>query len=77
LPPPGEYVANGAARQAAWVLAATDDPPTWPLEGVETVEAEPLPWIRRRYADTRELTLSQSEASLHQQELAPVAPSAS
>ena len=29
LPPPGEYVALGAARQAAWALAGTAEPPTW------------------------------------------------
>ena len=27
--PPGDYVAAGAARQAAWVLAASVDPPNW------------------------------------------------
>ncbi|HIT76358.1 MAG TPA: xylulokinase [Candidatus Avipropionibacterium avicola] len=30
VPEPGEYVADGAARQAAWVLAGTDSPPDWP-----------------------------------------------
>jgi len=29
VPAPGEYVALGAARQAAWALAGTDDPPQW------------------------------------------------
>ncbi|MDT5038298.1 MAG: xylulokinase [Micromonosporaceae bacterium] len=28
-PPPGEYVALGAARQAAWALAGTAGPPAW------------------------------------------------
>jgi xylulokinase len=28
-PEPGEYVARGAARQAAWVLAGDPDPPHW------------------------------------------------
>ena len=27
VPPPGEYVADGAARQAAWVLAGSAAPP--------------------------------------------------
>ncbi len=31
LPEPGEYVANGAARQAAWILAGGDEPPTWSI----------------------------------------------
>jgi xylulokinase len=29
IPEPAEYVALGAARQAAWALAGTDDPPQW------------------------------------------------
>ena len=35
LPPPGEYVALGAARQAAWALAGTPDPPSWARRSVE------------------------------------------
>lgn len=35
LPPPGEYVALGAARQAAWALAGTPHPPPWPRRGLE------------------------------------------
>jgi xylulokinase len=33
VPEPGEYVALGAARQAAWTLAGSDQPPTWPVSG--------------------------------------------
>jgi xylulokinase len=29
LPEPAEYVALGAARQAAWALSGADTPPTW------------------------------------------------
>lgn len=29
IPDPGEYVALGAARQAAWVLAGSAEPPAW------------------------------------------------
>ena len=29
VPEPGEYVADGAARQAAWVLAGSAEPPSW------------------------------------------------
>lgn len=32
VPRPGEYVALGAARQAAWTLAGSDEPPSWPVE---------------------------------------------
>lgn len=35
LPPPGEYVALGAARQAAWALAGTPDPPSWARRSLE------------------------------------------
>jgi xylulokinase len=56
VPPPGEYVANGAALQAAWVLAGGDEPPEWPLPGVERYEAEYIPSVRARYAEVRDLT---------------------
>jgi xylulokinase len=59
VPPPEEYVANGAARQAAWVLAGGDEPPEWPLHGTETFEADPVHGVRERYAEARELTVSQ------------------
>ena len=38
VPEPGEYVARGAARQAAWVLAGGAEPPVWPLSGVVSTE---------------------------------------
>ncbi|HZX05078.1 xylulokinase [Kribbella sp.] len=31
LPEPAEYVALGAARQAAWALSGAPTPPTWPI----------------------------------------------
>lgn len=49
VPAPGEYVANGAAKQAAWVLAGGDEPPAWELDGVEHLEAEPQPEVRAAY----------------------------
>ncbi len=58
VPPPGEYVARGAARQAAWVLAGSDEPPVWPLAGVVSTEVEPTPSVRERYAEVRDLTAS-------------------
>ena len=57
VPEPGEYVADGAARQAAWVLAGGDEPP-----GVgdrldrATYDADPTPAVRDRYAEVRDLT---------------------
>lgn len=38
VPAPGEYVANGAARQAAGVL--TGKLPDWPLEGIEVAASK-------------------------------------
>ncbi|WP_432493633.1 xylulokinase [Kineococcus gypseus] len=56
VPPPGEYVADGAARQAAWVLAGGEEPPAWELGAGETLEADPQPAVRERYAQVRDLT---------------------
>ncbi|NUO55297.1 MAG: xylulokinase [Hamadaea sp.] len=55
VPPAGEYVADGAARQAAWAL--TGQRPTWSLSGVDVYEADPDPSVRARYAAARDLTL--------------------
>jgi xylulokinase len=55
-PPAGEHVADGAARQAAWVLAGGDAPPAWPVPGTQVHEADPVPAVRERYAAVRELT---------------------
>ncbi len=52
VPPAGEYVADGAARQAAWALTGTL--PSWPLDGkAETYTAPPTPHVRERYAEAR------------------------
>jgi xylulokinase len=53
--PPGEYVADGAARQAAWLLSGEADPPQWTIAGATTVEADPTPAVRDAYAEVREL----------------------
>ena len=62
VPPAGEYVADGAARQAAWVLSGDAFPPTWETVGTERYPA-PTPEdaaagaaVRGRYAEVRELT---------------------
>ena len=57
VPAPGEYVALGAARQAAWVLSGRDDPPTWDLPGTTIHEADPAPGVRARYAEARDSVL--------------------
>ena len=59
VPEPGEYVADGAARQAAWVLSGADDPPGWQSARTEVFEAEATPAVRERYAEVREMTAAQ------------------
>lgn len=58
-PTPGEYVADGAARQAAWVLAGSEAPPEWAAADTEVFEADPTPQVRARYAQARDLTVAQ------------------
>ncbi|MCZ2825847.1 MULTISPECIES: xylulokinase [unclassified Modestobacter] len=60
VPPPGEYVADGAARQAAWVLAGGSTPPVWPATSTEVFEADPVPFVRERYAEVRDMTAPRS-----------------
>ncbi|MCI2237492.1 xylulokinase [Kineococcus sp. TRM81007] len=60
VPPPGEYVADGAALQAAWVLSGAGQPPRWELGEARTFEADPLPHVRERYARVRDLTAPRS-----------------
>lgn len=57
VPPPGEYVAAGAARQAAWVVAGGDTPPQWSAETPETYEDNPIPLIREQYAAAQHAVL--------------------
>ncbi|MGY4719003.1 xylulokinase [Naumannella huperziae] len=56
LPEDGEYVARGAARQAAWALAGTDAPPDWPQPSVQTFTAEPTPEVLAAYRTLRDRT---------------------
>lgn len=59
IPEPGEYVADGAARQAAWVLAEAGSPgagaPAWSTSIATTLDADPKPVIREQYATVRDL----------------------
>jgi xylulokinase len=57
VPEAGEYVADGAARQAAWVLSGAAEPPDWPLAGARVYEGPSAPDVRARYAEVRELTI--------------------
>ncbi|QKW15941.1 xylulokinase [Verrucosispora sp. NA02020] len=62
VPPPGEYVADGAARQAAWLALGGAEPPSWSPSGTEEYAAEPVPAIRERYAEARERHLDRLTA---------------
>jgi xylulokinase len=54
VPEPAEYVALGAARQAAWALRGSAEPPRWPAAPAETYTAEPDAEVRERYATLRD-----------------------
>ena len=58
VPPPGEYVANGAARQAAWALLGGDSAPIWDLGKIEKVSATATPEVVERYRTLRDRTES-------------------
>jgi xylulokinase len=60
VPPPGEYVADGAARQAAWALAGSAEPPAWTGgdgagAGTLRFEADPASVVREQYVAVRDL----------------------
>jgi xylulokinase len=58
VPSPSEYVALGAARQAAWALSGASEPPAWELTGASAeYTAEPAPAVRERYAVLRDATV--------------------
>lgn len=56
LPGSAEYVALGAARQAAWTLSGAAEPPAWPLSSTRRLQADPTPEVRAAYAHLRERT---------------------
>jgi xylulokinase len=61
VPEPEEYVALGAARQAAWALAGTSEPPPWPPRPTETCTGPAQPQIRERHAALRDDTVTWDE----------------
>ena len=60
VPAPAEYVADGAARQAAWTLAGGEQPPQWSTASADVFDGARVPRIRQRYAEVRELTASRA-----------------
>jgi xylulokinase len=53
VPAPGEYVALGAARQAAWILAGGAEPPPWPVATTD-ITAAPTEAVRKTYGEIRD-----------------------
>ena len=58
VPPPGEYVADGAARQAAWALLGKESAPVWNLGRIESVTSKPTPEVVDKYRTLRDRTIS-------------------
>jgi xylulokinase len=63
VPEPEEYVALGAARQAAWALAGTPEPPAWPSRPTATYAGPPQPEIRERHTALRDDTATWDEGA--------------
>jgi xylulokinase len=63
VPEPEEYVALGAARQAAWALAGTPEPPPWPARPATIHDGAPQPQIRERHAALRDDTATWKEGT--------------
>jgi xylulokinase len=58
VPEAGEYVALGAARQAAWAVSGAAAAPSWrPAAPAAEYTAEPTPQVRQRYAALRDDTV--------------------
>ena len=56
VPTPDEYVAAGAARQAAWALYGGDAPPEWEQARAQVISADPTAAVRERDRDRRAAT---------------------
>ena len=49
IPPAAEYVADGAARQAAWALSGSEKPPAWEIVGTVIKEVNYQEMVRNAY----------------------------
>lgn len=59
IPEPAEYVALGAARQAAWALSGEAQPPTWTRRTEASFEPSGAGWaadVRARFISARQAT---------------------
>ena len=59
IPLPAEYVALGAARQAAWALSQQDAPPSWSIGTTASYFADATPQVLDQYRAAQPLTLGQ------------------
>ena len=58
IPPAGEYVADGAAKQAAWALLGGDTAPIWDLGKAVQIEAASTPEVLEKYRTLRDATVN-------------------
>jgi xylulokinase len=58
IPPAGEYVADGAAKQAAWALLGGATPPVWDLGKATHIEAAVTPAVLEKYRTLRDATVN-------------------
>ena len=58
IPPAGEFVADGAAKQAAWALLGGATPPVWNLGKANHVEATATPEVLEKYRTLRDATVN-------------------
>ena len=58
VPQPGEYVADGAARQAAWALLGGATPPQWNLGEVTSTHSPATPDVVDAYRTLRDRTIN-------------------
>jgi xylulokinase len=65
VPAPGEYVAMGAARQAAWALSGAATPPVWSVSTTDLPVGRTLPDLRQDYHLLRERTANWKPRKAH------------
>jgi xylulokinase len=51
IPPAAEYVADGAARQAAWALSGSKNPPNWEIKGSVVKDINYQESVRKAYRE--------------------------
>ncbi|MDO5724356.1 MAG: FGGY family carbohydrate kinase [Flaviflexus sp.] len=64
VPESGEYVADGAARQAAWVLSGKDEAPQWIPRLTSEYECRAQPFIHERYQEVCDLFATRGQLSM-------------